>query len=149
MQVSQDRSHFVERTDCQIFWCDQRAFKDDSAVMKDELETEIGFPVKTYRTADMCTRLLKKKRHWSSNSVTRLFLVSWANAQLLVPFLMEEPSVGAKVVILCDTCGSKGFSKANSWAQEFPIVDLVAASWPLAIQALKRLSRGVSVEPCM
>jgi len=130
--------------ECQIFWCDQRAFKDNSTVLKDQLEAETGVFVKTYRTADMCARLLRKKKHWSANTITRLFLISWANAQALVPFLANEPSLAAKVVVLCDTCGSKGCNKADQWALEYPVVERVATTWEEAVAALKQFARSAT-----
>lgn len=135
------------KSECQIFWCDQRAFKDNAAALKEQLEAELGVPVKTYRTAEMCTRLLKKKSHWSANSVTRLFLVSWANAQLLVPFLTKEAAdVAATVIVLCDTCGSKGCNKAEEWAKQFAVVDTVATTWPQAVEALKQWTLRVDCQ---
>lgn len=133
-----------QKAECQVFWCDQRSFKDTSTALKDQLESELCVPVKTYRTADMCMRLLRKKRHWQSKSVERFFLVSWANAQMLIPFLSEEPSLAAKVVVLCDTCGSRGCSKAEVWAQQYPIVDVVATAWPQAVDTLKQWTRSPS-----
>jgi len=135
--------HEVSRlAECQIFWCDQRAFKEDSSALKDQLEAETGVSVKTYRTADMCVRLLRKKKTCSANSVTRLFLISWANAQALVPFLSSEPSLAAQVVVLCDTCGNKGCIKADQWALEYPVVGQVATTWPQAVDTLKQFSRS-------
>jgi len=137
--------HEVARNgECQIFWCDQRAFKEDSSALKDQLEAETGVSVKTYRTADMCVRLLRKKKTCSANSVTRLFLISWANAQALVPFLANEPCLAAQVVVLCDTCGSKGCIKADQWALEYPVVGKVATTWPQAVDALKHFSRSAT-----
>jgi hypothetical protein len=127
--------------ECQIFWCDQRAFKENAAALKEQLETEIGVAVKTYRTADMCRRLLRKKTHWSGNSFSRIFLISWANAQALVPYLAEEAALAHLVVVLCDTCGSKGCSKAELWAKDYPIVNTVATTWPQALEVLKEWKR--------
>mmetsp|Transcript_4291 Transcript_4291/g.8361 ORF Transcript_4291/g.8361 Transcript_4291/m.8361 type:complete len:863 (-) Transcript_4291:98-2686(-) len=121
----------------QIFWCDQRAFKDSAAPLKMELATQSGVPVKTYRTADMCMRLLRKKRHWQGKDVARLFLVSWANAQVLVPYLNESQHIAAKVIVLCDTCGTRGCNKAEAWVQQFPFVIAVASTWPQAVSALR------------
>jgi hypothetical protein len=132
--VDSDEHLLAER---QIFWCDQRAFKEASANLKEELEAETQMPVKTYRTAEMCIRLLRKKRHWQTKSVSRFFLVSWANAQSLVPFLSTQPSLAPRVVVLCDTCGSRGCGKAEAWRRDHPIVEAVATSWPQALSAIK------------
>lgn len=126
------------KSEFQIFWCDQRAFKDTATPLKTELETETGVPVKTYRTADMCMRLLRKKRHWQGKDVARLFLVSWANAQVLVPYLNESQHIAARVVVLCDTCGTRGCNKAEAWAQQFSFVTTVANTWPQAVAALRQ-----------
>jgi hypothetical protein len=132
--LDSDENLLAER---QIFWCDQRAFKDTSANLKEELESETKLPVKTYRTAEMCIRLLRKKRHCHSKLVSRVFLVSWANAQSLVPFLSHYDSLAPRVVVLCDTCGSRGCGKAEAWRRDFPIVEAIATSWPQALSAVK------------
>jgi hypothetical protein len=123
-------------TERQIFWVDQRAFKDSSTSLKDQLEAVTQLPVKTYRNAEMCMRLLRKKHQWQTKSVSRVFLVSWANAQSLVPFLMQQPSLAPRVVVLCDTCGTRGCGKAEKWMQDYPIVEAVATSWPQALSAI-------------
>jgi len=119
-----------EATKCQVFWCDPRSFKETS--MKDQLESKMNTNVKCYRTADMCMRLLRKKQHFQSKSNFRLFLVSWSNAPALVSFLEEEQFLVGKVIVLCDTCGGKGCSKASAWAQQHPSVE-VAYKWEQAV----------------
>jgi hypothetical protein len=136
--MSAEEAALADASESQIFWCDQRAFKETSAAWKEQLESETQMSVKTYRTAEMCIRLLRKKRHWQTKSVARCFLVSWANAQSLVPFLSEQPpSLAAKVVILCDTCGNRGFNKADNWKRQYPLVECVATTWPQAVEAIK------------
>merc|ERR1712072_394044 len=124
---------------CQVFWCDPRAFKE--TLLKDQLEAEMQVSVKCYRTADMCMRLLRKKQHVQSKTVPRFFLVSWSNAPSLVSFLSEENCLMAKVIILCDTCGGKGCSRASAWAQEYPSVQ-VATTWTEALDMLKLCASG-------
>lgn len=119
---------------CQVFWCDARAFKD--AALKDQLEQDIQIPVKCYRTAEMCMRLLRKKQNVQCKMNYRIFLVSWCDAQSLVSFLNDEQFM-SKVIVLCDTCGSKGCSKACAWAQQYPQVD-VAVTWTQAVQILEQ-----------
>jgi len=122
-------------TQCQMFWCDPRAFKETA--LKEQLESEMCMPIKCYRTADMCMRLLRKKQNLQGKTFFRVFLVSWSNAPSLVSFLSEDNSFVAKVIILCDTCGSKGCSRATTWAQQHPGVE-VALSWPQAVNALRQ-----------
>jgi hypothetical protein len=120
-------------TQCQLFWCDPRAFKE--TLLKDQLESEMHVSVKCYRTADMCMRLLRKKQHIQSKNNFRIFLVSWANAPALVAFLDEEQFLASKVIILCDTCGSKGCSRACAWAQQHPLAE-VAYTWDQAVDVM-------------
>lgn len=120
----------------QMFWCDPRVFKE--VHLKEHLQSEMQLPVKCYRTADMCVRLLKKKQEAQMKPTARLFLVSWSNALTLVPFLSEEPSLLTKVVILCDECASRGYAKSCSWAAQYPFVKVVA-TWSQAVDALKQV----------
>jgi len=126
---------------CQIVWCDQRAFKETSEtnVFKAQLEARAGPSVKAHKTAEKCIRLLQKKQHWRDKPQAqppRVFLVSWANAPVLVPYLTQSLSPTSKVVVLCDQCRSRGLDAANGWAKQFAIVDKVATSWEEAIEAV-------------
>lgn len=118
----------------QMFWVDPRAFKE--VELREQLEKETHVAVKCYRTADMCMRLLRKKQHFTNPNVLRILLVSWSNAPALVSFL-EEHSLAAKVIILCDTCGGKGCGRATTWAQEHTGVE-VAYTWSQALSAIRQ-----------
>jgi hypothetical protein len=121
----------------QIFWCDPRAFKETH--MRDQLEAEMGTTIKCYRTAEMCMRLLRKKHLFQSKLVARLFLVSWSNAPALVSFLSEGHYLGARVIVLCDTCATKGCSRASEWALQYPAVT-IAYTWLEALAALRQFT---------
>merc|ERR1712066_531835 len=98
------------KTVCQLIWCDQRAFKDESAHLRDQLESSTGLPAKSHKTADKCIRLLQKKcrsRVKVNARLLSIFLVSWANAPALVQYLAESSHVFARVVVLCDMCGTR------------------------------------------
>jgi hypothetical protein len=135
-----DQCHQLEQAgQCHLVWCDQRAFKESADALKNQLENETRLPVKCYRTADMCMRLLRKKENFkSAKPVSRVFLVSMTNARALMPFLSERPFLAAKVIILCDTCGTKGCNRTDKWALQYPMVEGVAATWQEAVDALKR-----------
>jgi len=126
---------------CQIIWCDQRAFKEspETKDFKDKLESRAGTTVKAHKTAEKCIRLLQKKQHWREKPQAqppRVFVVSWANAPVLVPYLTQSLSTSTKVVVLCDQCRSRGLDAANGWAQQFTIVEKVATSWDEAVNAV-------------
>jgi hypothetical protein len=138
VQFSKPKSHQAPQSRYQVLWCDQRAFKDSAVTIKDEIEAEVKAPVKCYRTAEMCMRLLRKKELFTSTPVSRMFLVSATNARALMPFLDERSSPTDKVIVLCDTCGSKGCSKTDSWSQQYPQIFAVATNWQDAINAVKQ-----------
>jgi len=127
---------------CQVVWCDQRAFKDEFSSLRAELEKEVGVPVKMHRTADKCMRLLQKKKPWREMSAARppcVFLVSWANAPALVPYLSRAPHERTRVIVLCDLCKSRGRDAAERWTQQYPVVEKVAASWTEAIEEVAKV----------
>jgi len=126
---------------CQIVWCDQRAFKEtaETNAFKAQLENRAGPSVKAHKTAEKCIRLLQKKQHWREKPQAqppRVFLVSWANAPVLVPYLTQSLSPTSKVVVLCDECRNRGLEAAHGWARQFAIVEKVAVSWEEAIEAV-------------
>jgi len=128
----------------QVFWIDPRGFKETD--LKDELEAQMHVPVKCYRTADMCMRLLRKRQGApSKTNAFRIFLVSWSNAPALVSFLNEENHLHSKVVILCDTCGSKGSGRASAFVEQHPSVEL-AYTWPQAVSIASRLVANAWVQ---
>lgn len=124
---------------CQVIWCDQRAFKDDSAPLREELEAATRIlTVKAHKTAEKCIRLLRKKQHsWESSPVAPLsvFLVSWANAHDLVDYLATASHILARVIVLCDTCGLRVRHSAERWAGQYPLVEKVAGTWAEAVGA--------------
>jgi hypothetical protein len=124
------------RAPCHIIWCDQRAFKEVSDSWKKQLETATGIQVKTHKTSEKCIRLLRKKQH-SQARPPCVFLVSWANAPTLLPFLADSPNILAKVILLCDTdmCRGRNRDAADRLASGFPFVAHLAASWADAVEA--------------
>lgn len=96
--------------------------------------------MKAHKTAEKCIRLLQKKQHWREKPQAqppRVFLVSWANAPVLVPYLTQSLSPTSKVVVLCDQCRTRGLDAAYGWAKQFAMVEKVAQSWEDAIEAVK------------
>jgi len=129
----------VPRVGCQVVWCDHRAFKDNSGVLRAQLETEARVPVKAHKSAEMCMRTLRKKRGSQERAATRpasVFLVSWANAPALVLSLSGASYGIGKVVVLCDLCGGRGRDSAERWARQYPMVETVAPSWEEALRAV-------------
>lgn len=139
-QVATDRqTPSVPRAGCQVVWCDHRAFKDNSGVLRAQLETEARVPVKAHKSAEMCMRTLRKKRGSQERAATRpasVFLVSWANAPALVQSLSGASYGIGKVVVLCDLCGGRGRDSAERWARQYPMVETVAPSWEEALRAV-------------
>jgi hypothetical protein len=122
------------RAMCHLIWCDQRAFKEVSDSWKKQLEVATGIQVKTHKTSEKCIRLLRKKQH-SQARPPCVFLVSWANAPTLLPFLGESPNITAKVILLCDTdmCRGRNRDAAEKLASGYPFVVHLAASWADAV----------------
>jgi len=131
-------SHSPEpsRAACHLIWCDQRAFKELSSSWRKQLEVATGIQVKTHKTSEKCIRLLRKKQH-SHARPPCVFLVSWANAPTLLPFLTESPNIMAKVILLCDTdmCRGRNRDAAETLASGYPFVAHLAASWADAVEA--------------
>lgn len=122
---------------CHVVWCDQRAFKEASEELKKELERAIKIPVRAHKTAEKCMRLIQKKKRNLENRQARpptVFLISWANAPTLVPYLCEVSEQSTKVIVLCDLCGCRGRDHARRWSRHFPLVDCVADSWQQAVE---------------
>lgn len=134
------------RAVCHLIWCDQRAFKEVSGLWKELLESATQLQVKAHKTAEKCIRLLRRKL----NSQVRpqcVFLVSWANAPTLLPFLTESRRIIAKVILLCDTdmCRGRGREAAESMASSYPIVVNLAACWADAVVVATHLVGGFDV----
>jgi len=134
--------------ECQIVWCDQRAFKEcpETNDFKARLESRAGPTVKAHKTAEKCIRLLQKKQHWREKPEAqppRVFLVSWANAPVLVPYLTQSLRPTSKVIVLCDQCRSRGLDAANGWAKQFAMVEKIATSWDEAIDAVTKAVAGL------
>jgi len=131
-----------------VIWCDARAFKEEFHALREELESATGMAAKSHKTAEKCIRLLRKKQRVRAERGRNrpkarpfVFLVSWANAQELVAFLLKsaENVPPAKVVVLCDINGSRTRATAERWAKEIPVVDCVAATWSEAVAAAQSL----------
>lgn len=126
------------RAHCQVIWCDQRAFKEDSVALRSQLEAATHMPAKAHKTAEKCIRLLQKKRRSREKVQARplsVFLISWANAPMLVQYLAEASHIVSKVVVLCDMCGNRVRDAAERWAVQYPLVEKVAATWQEAVVA--------------
>jgi hypothetical protein len=124
------------RVPCHLIWCDQRAFKENSAAWKQQLEARARLPVKAHKTAEKCIRLLRKKQH-SSSRPPCVFLISWANAPTLLPYINDSPHVTARAIILVDTdmCRGRGREAAEKLKLQYPFVTCLAASWSEAVEA--------------
>jgi hypothetical protein len=118
---------------CHLLWCDHRAFKDSGNALKDELERASRASVRTHKTAQNLTKLLKKKQH-AQGRPPCVILVSWANAPVLLSFLSETPSVTAKVVVLCDTRSCKKPEEAEVLQAKFPFITRIATTWEDAVE---------------
>jgi len=119
---------------CHVVWCDHRAFKDTSAGLKTQLEAEVQLPVKAHKSAENVIRLLRKKQR-AQGRPPCVFVVSWANAGALLPFLNEFQHVSAKVVVLCDARGGRRQDGSDEMFKQYPFVEKVAGSWNEAVHA--------------
>jgi len=124
------------RASCHLIWCDQRAFKESSETWKHQLEARAKLPVKAHKTAEKCIRLLRKKQH-SSTRPPCVFLISWANAPTLLPYINDSSHVAARAIVLVDTdmCRGRGREAAEQLKRQYPFVICLAASWPEAVEA--------------
>lgn len=124
------------KASCHLIWCDQRAFKESSETWKQQLETRAKLPVKAHKTAEKCIRLLRKKQH-SSSRPPCVFLISWANAPTLLPYINDSSHVAARAIVLVDTdmCRGRGREAAEQLKRQYPFVICLAASWPEAVEA--------------
>lgn len=130
--------------DCQLLWCDQRAFKDlpEMQAFRERLEARTCLVVKAHKTAENCIRLLQKKQHWRADApqpqrrIFRVFLVSWANAPVLLPYLEQSLKPWSKVIVLCDERRSRGVQATQGWIKQFTIVESVALSKDEALEAV-------------
>lgn len=125
---------------CHLIWCDQRAFKEASDSWKKQLEAATHIQVKTHKTSEKCIRLLKKKQH-SQARPPCVFLVSWANAATLLPFLSQSPNITARVILLCDTdmCRGRNHDAAERLASCYQFVAHLADSWADAVVVASQL----------
>lgn len=130
------------RATCHLIWCDQRAFKEVSNSWKRQLEAATRIQVKTHKTSEKCIRLLRKKQR-SQARPPCVFLVSWANAPTLLPFLGESPNTTYQVILLCDTdmCRGRNRDAAERLASCYPFAAHLAASWDDAVVVASRLVR--------
>jgi len=119
---------------CHVVWCDHRAFKETSSGLKAQLEAEVQLPVKAHKTAENVIRLLRKKQR-AQGRPPCVFVVSWANADALLPFLNEFQQVSTKVVVLCDARGGRRQDGSDEMFSQYPFVDKVASSWAEAVHA--------------
>jgi len=120
---------------CQVIWCDQRSFKDASLDMREQLEAACGGLVSAHKSAEKCIRLLKKRLQAQARPPC-VFLISWANAPMLLPFLCEAPQVVVKVVLLTDMCQSRRQDAAEMLSCLYPFIARVASTWPEAVDAV-------------
>jgi hypothetical protein len=124
-----------EKTGCHLIWCDHRAFKDSSIVLRDELELKTGAPVKTHKTADNCIRLFRKKQR-AQGRPPCVILVSAANALALLDYLGGAGAhVTARVIILCDARTSKRAETMQDFTS-LPQFSTVVNSWEDAVAAV-------------
>jgi len=123
-----------ETASCHVVWCDHRAFKDTSSTLKAQLEAEVQLPVKAHKSAENVIRLLRKKQR-AQGRPPCVFVVSWANAGALLPFLNEFQQVSAKVVVLCDARGGRRQDGSEEQYSQYPFVEKVAGSWSEAVHA--------------
>jgi hypothetical protein len=119
---------------CHVVWCDHRAFKETSSVLKTQLEAEVQLPVKAHKSAENVIRLLRKKQR-AQGRPPCVFVVSWANAGALLPFLNEFQQVSAKVVVLCDARGGRKQDGSDEMFMQYPFVEKVASNWTEAVHA--------------
>lgn len=119
---------------CHVVWCDHRAFKETSAGLKAQLEAEVQLPVKAHKSAENVIRLLRKKQR-AQGRPPCVFIVSWANAGALLPFLNEFQQVSAKVVVLCDARGGRRQDGSEEMFNQYAFVENVASNWTEAVHA--------------
>lgn len=119
---------------CHVVWCDHRAFKETSSTLKAQLEAEVQLPVKAHKSAENVIRLLRKKQR-AHGRPPCVFVVSWANAGALLPFLNEFQQVPAKVVVLCDARGGRRQDGSDEMFNQYPFVEKVASNWTEAVHA--------------
>eukprot|EP00929_Paragymnodinium_shiwhaense_P014360 TRINITY_DN122266_c0_g1_i1.p1 TRINITY_DN122266_c0_g1~~TRINITY_DN122266_c0_g1_i1.p1 ORF type:complete len:974 (-),score=209.81 TRINITY_DN122266_c0_g1_i1:87-2675(-) len=147
------------RSSCHIIWCDHRAFKADSEQLKVSLKEAcasrgppaMAVSVKGHKTAEKCMRLLRKKRQARERSQAArpacIYLVSYANALPLVPYLAELRKTGRNqdfvaVVVFCDLCGSKGRESAQRLVRDYDgmLLTYVATTWEEAAWSVAEAS---------
>jgi hypothetical protein len=119
---------------CHVVWCDHRAFKETSSGLKAQLEYEVQLPVKAHKSAENVIRLLRKKQR-AQGRPPCVFIVSWANAGALLPFLNEFQHVSAKVVVLCDARGGRRQDGSEEMFHQYSFVEKVASNWAEAVHA--------------
>jgi len=119
---------------CHVVWCDHRAFKETSCGLKTQLEAEVQLPVKAHKSAENVIRLLRKKQR-AQGRPPCVFIVSWANAGALLPFLNEFQQVNAKVVVLCDARGGRRQDGSEDMFNQYSFVEKVASNWTEAVHA--------------
>jgi len=119
---------------CHVVWCDHRAFKETSCGLKTQLEAEVQLPVKAHKSAENVIRLLRKKQR-AQGRPPCVFIVSWANAGALLPFLNEFQQVSAKVVVLCDARGGRQQDGSEEMFNQYSFVEKVASNWTEAVHA--------------
>lgn len=119
---------------CHVVWCDHRAFKETSSGLKTQLEAEVQLPVKAHKSAENVIRLLRKKQR-AQGRPPCVFVVSWANAGALLPFLNEFQQVSAKVVVLCDARGGRRQDGSEELFNQYSFVEKVASNWTEAVHA--------------
>merc|ERR1712054_325175 len=109
-------------------------FKETSSALKTQLEYEVQLPVKAHKSAENVIRLLRKKQR-AQGRPPCVFIVSWANAGALLPFLHEFQHVSAKVVLLCDARGGRRQDGSEEMFHQYPFVEKVASNWAEAVHA--------------
>lgn len=120
----------------QLIWCDERAFKQQSSVLKTQLEQEANVTVKAHKSAEKCIRSLQKKqkggdkKHSTNPKKPRIVvLTSWANASTLVPYISELAAVAACIVSCVGETSQRVKDSAVEWCAHFPIVTAVTGTW--------------------
>jgi len=133
---------------CMVIWCDHHAFKDDSVLLRDRLDSATGLSTKAHKTAEKCIRLLRKKRNAKARPLS-VFLVSFANAPPLVRYLSTADHVYAKVVVLCDSARCRSASArlaaitsdaAGGRGENSSLVEAVVGSFAEAVDAVAKLT---------
>lgn len=105
-------------------------------MLRHELESKAGAPVKTHKTADNCIRLFRKKQR-AQGRPPCVILVSAANAPALLEYLCGAGAhVTAKVIILCDARSCKKAENMQEFTSSLPPFSTVAHSWEDAVAAV-------------